>query len=429
MASLWIHGGRPLRGRVRAAGRKNSAVAVLPATLLSDEPTRIDNLPDIADVVTMIDLIRAVGASVDVVGPGSVVVTPGSLHPNAAPRELAQRMRASYYLLSILLARCGEADVPFPGGCAIGSRPIDQHLKGFRALGAEVDVVGGAVRARAVALHGAHVYLDVTSVGATINLMLLASQAEGTTVIENAAKEPHVVDVATLLLAMGASIVGAGTDIIKVRGRERLHGCQHAIIPDEIEAATFMIAAAGTTGEVIVENVIPRHLEAVSAKLVEAGCQVDEDGEAVRVTARDRPLPVRLKTQPYPGFPTDAQQPMTSMLTIANGTSTVTENVWEDRFRFTEELRRMGAVIEVDGRTATVRGVPRLSGTCVQASDLRAGAALVVAGLIAEGVSEVQGIEHLDRGYEQIAGKLQALGARIDRRVEPFEVAAGADAE
>lgn len=400
---------------------------MLPAALLSDEPVRIDNLPDIGDVGTMTQLLSAIGATVEPAGPNAVTVMPTDFRPHAVPADLATQMRASYYLLGVLLARCGEAVVPFPGGCDIGARPIDQHIKGFRALGAEVEVAHGVISASARRLRGAHVYLDVTSVGATINLMMAAALAEGTTIIENAAKEPHVVDVATLLLAMGGSIVGAGTDVIKVRGRPRLGGCQHAIIPDEIEAATFMIAVGAASGDVTVENVIPRHLEPISAKLVEAGCRVEEEGDAVRVVATDRPQAIRVKTLPYPGFPTDAQQPMTSMLTIAAGISTVTENIWEGRFRFTEELDRMGARITVSGRTATIEGVRRLRGAAVTASDLRAGAALVIAGLIADGETVVGGIEHLDRGYEPIDQKLRLLGAHIERSSGGSRAFAAAD--
>jgi len=419
MAVIRIEGARALRGMVRAGGRKNSAVAVLPAALLASSPVRVDNLPRIADVAVMAALLRDAGASVLPAGPGALRIDPAGFGPRPLDPALASRLRASYYLLGALLARWGEADVPLPGGCDIGLRPIDQHLKGFAAMGAEVDIAHGRVRARASALHGAHIYLDVTSVGATINLMLAATGAHGTTVIENAAKEPHVVDVASLLLAQGAAIVGAGTDVIKVRGAVELHGCEHSIIPDEIEAATFMIAAAGTGGDVRVENVIPKHLEPVTAKLREAGAEVDEDGEWVRVRGPRRCRAVNVKTLPYPGFPTDAQQLLTALLCTADGTSTVTETIWDGRFRFVDELLRMGARIRVEGRTAVVEGVRALSGAPVRAAELRGGAALVLAGLFAEGETLVDAGEFLDRGYDRLDQKLAGLGAEIRREGGP----------
>ena len=415
MAVFRIRGGKSLQGEVRAGGRKNSALAVLPAALLADAPVRLENLPDILDVAGMIALLRGTGAGVRWAGAGAVWIDPARVAPLPLDADWGGRLRASYYLLGVLLGRVGEADVPLPGGCDIGLRPIDQHLKGFAAMGAEVQVAHGRVRARAARLHGAHIYLDVTSVGATINLILAAARAEGTTIIENAAKEPHVVDVVSLLLAMGASIVGAGTDVIKIRGRSAMDGCQHAIIPDEIEAATYMIAASATRGRVTVAGVIPRHLEPITAKLREAGVTVEEGGDWVRVEAPGRCRAVTVKTLPYPGFPTDAQQPMTALLTTADGTSTVTESIWDGRFRFLDEMARMGARVRVEGRTAVVEGVAQLDGARVRATDLRGGAALVVAGLSASGDTEIESAEVVDRGYEALEEKLRGLGGDIRR--------------
>jgi UDP-N-acetylglucosamine 1-carboxyvinyltransferase len=415
VALIRVVGGQRLAGTVRAGGRKNSAVAVLPAALLGMAPVQLDNLPGIADVAAMIGLLQGVGARIEPAGPGSVRIDGAGLRPWPADAALASRLRASYYLIGVQLARFGEADVPLPGGCDIGLRPIDQHLKGFAAMGAAIELVHGRIRARAARLRGTHIYLDVTSVGATINLMLAACGAEGTTVLENAAKEPHVVDVASLLLAMGAGITGAGTDVIKVRGGGLFGGAVHAIIPDEIEAATFMIAAAGTAGRVRVDNVIPRHLEPVTAKLREAGVEVDEGPDSVEVRAGGRCRAVNIKTQPYPGFPTDAQQMMTALLSVAEGTSTVTETIWDGRFRFVDDLLRMGARIRVEGRTAVIQGVPGLSGAPVRAPDLRGAAALVLAGLFAAGETEVALGPYLDRGYEDLEGRLRNLGARIRR--------------
>jgi UDP-N-acetylglucosamine 1-carboxyvinyltransferase len=415
MEKLIIRGGRPLHGKVRAGGRKNSAVAVLPAALLARGPCRVEGVPQILDVARYLDVLAAMGAEVARPAPATAVVAANGLDVSRVPYDLMKRLRASYYLLGVLLGRYGEAEVPLPGGCDIGQRPIDQHLKGLRALGAEVQILHGVIRARARRLRGARVYLDVTSVGATINIMLAAVLAEGTTIIENAAKEPHVVDLATFLNAMGARVVGAGTDVIKVHGTRELHGCEHALIPDEIEAATYMMAVAATGGDALVENVVPRHLEPISAKLREAGAWVEENGDSVRVAAASRLRAVAVKTLPYPGFPTDAQQAMTALLSLADGTSTVTETVWEARFKQVDELERMGTRIRVEGRTAVIQGVERLFGAPVQATDLRAGGALAVAGLAAEGVTEVSGLEHVDRGYERFDEKLASLGADVRR--------------
>ncbi|MFO7246641.1 MAG: UDP-N-acetylglucosamine 1-carboxyvinyltransferase [Thermaerobacter sp.] len=417
MANLVVRGGRRLHGRVRIGGRKNSAVAVIPAALLANGPSVLENLPVIRDVDTYIAILRAMGVKVDRIGPHAIRIDPRHLEP-IPPPDLVKEMRASYYLLGVFLGRYGYAEVPVPGGCDIGQRPLDQHLKGLRALGADVTIEHGVIRARADRLVGAPVYLDVVSVGATINIMLAAVLAEGTTVIENAAKEPHIVDVANLLNAMGARVVGAGTDVIKIRGVPRLKGASHAIIPDEIEAATFMMAAVATRGDVVVENVIPKHLDPITAKLREAGAEIEENGDWIRVTCSRRPTAVTVKTLPYPGFPTDAQQPMTALLSIAEGTSVVTDTIWEARFKHVDELQRMGTRIRVEGRTAIIDGVERLSGTHVRATDLRAGAALVVAGLVAEGETVIGGVEHIERGYELIHEKLGQLGADIQRVTE-----------
>lgn len=421
MSRLIVEGGCRLSGTTRIGGRKNSAVAVIPATILCGDTSRLENIPHITDVEVYKQLLESVGATVSWTRNGcsqGLEVCSKPAQPVQVPYNLAKKLRASYYLIGALLGRFGEAEIPLPGGCDIGLRPIDQHIKGFEALGAEVSMEGGVVRARAKRLVGATIYLDVVSVGATINIMLAAVLADGLTVIENAAKEPHVVDLANYLNACGAKVQGAGTDVIRVRGvrPHELHGASHAIIPDEIEAATFMIAASATHGDVTLENVIPRHLAPVSAKLEEIGANVYENGDLVRVwTNGHRPRSVHITTLPYPGFPTDAQQPMTVLLATAEGTSVVTETIFEGRFKHVQELNRMGTRIRVDGRTALIEGVNGLSGAPVQASDLRAAAALVLAGLVAEGRTEVGGIEHLDRGYDNAVAKLQGLGARVSR--------------
>ncbi|HEY3314707.1 MAG TPA: UDP-N-acetylglucosamine 1-carboxyvinyltransferase [Bacillota bacterium] len=417
MAKVVITGGRRLHGRVRVGGRKNSVVAVIPATLLAEGASHIENLPAIGDVSVYADILKSMGLSVRQDRDSMSIDPTGLVAGITPPRELAQRLRASYYLLGVLLARFGEAEVALPGGCDIGLRPIDQHIKGFRALGAEATIEHGVVRVSAPhGLTGAQVYLDVVSVGATINIMLAATLADGTTTIENAAKEPHIVDLADYLNSCGAKIQGAGTDVIRIRGVKSLSGCVHAVIPDEIEAATFMIAAAATRGDVLIDNVIPKHLDPITAKLVEAGAEVTQNGDSIRVTmSRPRPRAVNVKTLPYPGFPTDAQQPMSVLLSVAEGTSFVTESIWEGRFKHVDELKRMGTNIRVEGRMAIIEGVPKLMGAPVRATDLRAGAALIIAGLMAEGQTEISGIEHVDRGYERLSDKFRALGAKIAR--------------
>jgi UDP-N-acetylglucosamine 1-carboxyvinyltransferase len=415
LEKLVIRGGKRLIGSVKVSGAKNAAVAVIPAALLTDETCVIDNLPYIDDVIMLAEILKQMGAQVTLEPKGRITINAAGVSSCRADYDLVRRMRASYYLLGALLGRFGRAEVAFPGGCEIGARPVDQHIKGFQALGADVSIGHGLIKAYAEKLVGNEVYLDVVSVGATINIMLAAVKAEGTTTIVNAAKEPHVVDVANFLNSMGANIKGAGTDTIKIKGVEKLHGCEYTIIPDQIEAGTFMIAAAATRGDVKITGVIPKHLEAVSAKLLEMGMYVEEGDDYVRVIGTGRPRKANIKTLPYPGFPTDLQQPMSVLLSVAEGTSIITENVWESRYRHVEELRRMGAVIKVEDRNAIIEGVEKLTGAQVEATDLRAGAALVIAGLIAEGVTEVTNVKHIDRGYERLEEKLRSLGADIER--------------
>lgn len=415
MEKLRICGGNRLKGRVRISGAKNAAVAILPAALLTEETCVIDHLPYIDDVKVLAEILSEIGAQVKLDPSGKISINAANVKEFKVHYDLARRMRASYYLLGVLLGRFGRAEVSYPGGCEIGSRPIDQHIKGFEALGAKVEIEHGIIKAYAEKLIGNEIYLDVVSVGATINIMLAAVRAEGTTTIVNAAKEPHVVDVANFLNRMGANVKGAGTDVIRIKGVDKLHGCEYTIIPDQIEAGTFMIAAAATGGDVIVDNVIPKHLEAITAKLLEMGVEVIEGEDSIRVIARGRPRKANIKTQPYPGFPTDLQQPMSALLSIADGTSVITENVWESRYKHLEELTRMGANVRVEDRIAIIEGVDHLTGAPVVASDLRAGAALVIAGLMARGVTEISNVKYIDRGYENIEEKLLRLGADICR--------------
>jgi len=417
-----IKGGNRLVGEVTISGAKNAAVAVIPAAILAGAPCRIENLPCIEDVRILEKILREMGAGVEFTPDGAMTIDPRTIDHHRVTFEMAGELRASYYFLGALLGRYGDAEVALPGGCVIGARPTDQHIKGMRALGAEIIEENGAWHARADRLVGAEIYLDMASVGATINIMLAACRAEGMTIIGNAAKEPHVVDVANFLNMMGANIKGAGTDVIRIQGRQNLRGCTYAIIPDQIEAGTFMIAAAATRGDVIIRNVIPTHLEAISAKLMESGIVVEEgdDGSEfyMHISAQDRPRAVNIKTLPYPGFPTDLQQPMMALLSVAKGNSFVVENIYEERFNHVGELRRMGASITINGRAALIEGVQRLTGAPLYASDLRAGAALIVAALMAEGESRVYNIEYIDRGYEYIEHKFAALGAEI-KRIEP----------
>ena len=419
MAYYRINGGKRLEGAVTISGAKNAALAIIPAVILSGESCLLENLPEIEDVRIVEEILTSMGAAISRTPDGSMRIDPSGINTFSVTGKMVSSMRASYYLLGALLGRYKKAEIALPGGCAIGQRPIDQHIKGMRALGADIVIQGGSVKARADKLKGAEIYLDVVSVGATINIMLAAVAAEGQTIIANAAKEPHVVDVANFLNMMGANVKGAGTDVIRIQGGRRLHGCTYAVIPDQIEAGTFMIAAAATRGDVIINNVIPTHLEAISAKLMECGVTVTEGDDGrdffIRVSADKRPRAVNIKTLPYPGFPTDLQQPMMALLATAEGNSFIMENIFENRFNHVPELAKMGASISISSLTATVEGVERLYGAPLCASDLRAGAALVIAALAAEGESTISQIHFIDRGYEFLEQKLRALGADITR--------------
>lgn len=415
MEQYIIKGGNPLVGEVEIGGAKNAALGILAAAIMTDDTVVIDNLPDVQDIHALLGAIRGIGAKVEKVGKMAWQINGSGIGSVSVDYEYIKKIRASYYLLGALLGKYKRAEVPLPGGCNIGSRPIDLHLKGFKALGAKTRISHGSIIAEAEHLRGNHIYLDTVSVGATINIMMAASMAEGRTVIENAAKEPHVVDVANFLNSMGANIKGAGTDIIRIRGVERLHATEYSIIPDQIEAGTFMFAAAVTKGDVIVKNVIPKHLEATTAKLVEIGCQVEEFDDAVRVVATKRLTNTNVKTLPYPGYPTDMQPQIGVALALARGTSLVTESIFENRFKYVDELMRMGADIRVEGNTAVIYGTEKLTGARVSAPDLRAGAALVIAGLAAEGITIVDDIVYIQRGYEHFEEKLRGLGAEIER--------------
>ncbi|MEA4854746.1 MAG: UDP-N-acetylglucosamine 1-carboxyvinyltransferase [Christensenella sp.] len=416
-----IKGGIPLHGTVDVTGAKNAAVAILPATILARGICVIENLPNIADVLIIKRILAEIGAEVEF-EQGTMTVDTTHINTSKVTMNLVKRMRASYYLLGALLSRFGDAEINLPGGCTIGERPIDLHIKGMKALGANVKTEYGRVVASAPdGLNGSDIYLDTVSVGATINIMLAAACAKGQTTIVNAAKEPHVVDVANFLVCMGAKIKGAGTDVIRITGVEKLHGCNYSIIPDQIETGTLMIAAAATRGDVIIKNVIPTHMEALSAKLVEMGVTVKEGADFIQVKCEGRPKAVKIKTMPYPGFPTDLQQPATVLLSTAEGTSMITETIFESRFKHIKEIRRMGAQITTEDRVAVVDGVERLTGAPVSATDLRAGAALIVAGLMAEGITEIQNVKYIDRGYDHIEEKLKKLGADI-RREEILDI-------
>ena len=415
MEKFIITGGRPLKGRVHISGAKNAAVAILPAVLLAESPCVIENLPQISDVSTLLTSLSELGAEIKIINKSTVEIDPRRANSFIVTKEMAQGMRASSYFLGALLGRFGKARVAPPGGCDFGVRPIDQHIKGFEALGTRVTIENGMVDARAASLRGASVYLDVVSVGATINIMLAAAKARGLTVIENAAREPHIVDLANFLNSMGANIMGAGTGVIKIRGVDKLYGTQYSIIPDQIEAGTYMVAAAATGGDVTVENVTPKHLESIIAKLADTGAQIEEFDEAVRVKMPGRPRACKVKTMPHPGFPTDMQPQIATLLSIAEGTSIVTEGVWDSRFRYVEQLTLMGADIQVDGKTAIITGVKALKPAPVRAVDLRAGAAMIIAGLMAKGETVVEDISHIDRGYELITEKFSTLGADIKR--------------
>lgn len=410
-----ISGGNPLKGKVRISGAKNAAVAILPAVLLADSPCIIENLPNISDVANILKVMSALGANVKLINKSTVEIDPKNVNSFVVSKQMAEGMRASSYFLGALLGRMKKAKVAPPGGCNFGVRPIDQHIKGFEALGATVDYEDGMVDAKAETLRGSSIYLDVVSVGATINIMLAAVKAVGLTVIENAAREPHIVDLANFLNSMGANIMGAGTSVIKIRGVNSLNGTNYSIIPDQIEAGTYMAAAVATKGDVLIENVTPKHLESIIAKLRETGAKITEYDEAVRVTMTERPKKCNVKTMPHPGFPTDMQPQMATVLAVANGTSIVTEGVWDNRFRYVEQLTLMGADIQVDGKTAVITGVNQLGGAPVKAVDLRAGAAMIIAGLVANGVTEIEEIERIDRGYEDVVEKFTDLGANIKR--------------
>ena len=410
-----IHGGKPLYGKVDISGAKNAAVAIIPAALLVEGVCRIENIPQISDVTLLLNMLQELNAGVRTINKTTMEVDSRFVRNCTVPYELGRKIRASYYLVGALLGRYGHAEVPLPGGCDLGGRPIDQHIKGWTALGAKVDVKNGYICATTGGkrLKGTHIYLDIASVGATMNLMLSAVLAEGQTVIENVAKEPHIVDLANFLNSMGADISGAGTDVIKIRGVEKLRGGEYSIIPDQIEAGTYMAAVAAAGGEVRVCNVIPKHMECITSKLIEMGVEVEEDGDCM-IVRRNGPLQrANIKTMPYPGFPTDMQPQIAAVLCLAEGTSVLTEGVWANRYRYTEEFRRLGANIQVDGKIAIIEGVEKLTGAPMVACDLRAGAAMIIAGLAAQGDSEVSNVKHIERGYEDIIEKLAGIGADI----------------
>ncbi len=415
MQKYVIQGGKPLTGSVTISGAKNAAVAIIPAALLADGVCRIENVPQISDVTLILRILQELGARVKLVNRHTVEIDSRHILSFCVPDELSRKMRASYYLIGALLGRFGRAVVSMPGGCDLGTRPIDLHLKSFQALGAKVSVEGGYVHATAPEgrLHGAGIYMDQASVGATMNAMLAAVRAHGTTTIENAAKEPHIVDLANFLNTMGADIAGAGTDVIRVRGVRALHGGTYSIIPDQIEAGTYLAAVAAAGGDVFIRNVIPKHLDCITAKLEEMGVQVEEYGDAVRVIRRGPLRRTNIKTMPYPGFPTDMQPQIAACLCLANGTSVINEGIWENRYRYVAEFRRLGAHIQVDGKIAVIEGVDRLTGAPLRACDLRAGAAMVIAGLAAEGMTEISCIHYIERGYENLVEKLQGIGADI----------------
>ena len=434
MEQYVIKGGNPLVGEVVIGGAKNAALGILAASIMTDGRCLIENVPDVRDINVLLQAMEGIGAVIDRKSSNEVEISGRNIDSSGdliVDNEYIRRIRASYYLIGALLGKYRKAKVVLPGGCDIGSRPIDQHIKGFRALGAKVKIEHGMVVAEAKVLRGAHIYLDVVSVGTTINVMMAASLAKGNTIIENAAKEPHIVDVANFLNSMGANIRGAGTDVIRIKGVEKFHDTEYSIIPDQIEAGTFMVAAAATRGDILIKNVIPKHLEAISAKLIEIGAEVEESDDAVRVVATRRLKHTQIKTLPYPGFPTDMQPQMAITLGLSKGTSTITESIFENRFRYVDELRRMGANIKmVDGNVAIIYGVDRYTGAEIDAPDLRAGAALVIAGLAAEGYTTVSHIGYIQRGYERFDEKLRALGGLIekvdsDREANKFRLRTG----
>ncbi|MBQ4529926.1 MAG: UDP-N-acetylglucosamine 1-carboxyvinyltransferase [Lachnospiraceae bacterium] len=415
MEQYVIKGGNPLVGEVKIGGAKNAALAILAAAIMTDETVLIENLPDVRDINVLLQAIEGIGAAVERIDRHTVKINGSMIRDVNIEYEYIKKIRASYYLLGALLGKYKKAEVALPGGCNIGSRPIDQHIKGFRALGADVRIEHGLIITEAEQLIGNHVYLDVVSVGATINIMMVAALSQGNTILENAAKEPHVVDVANFLNSMGANIKGAGTDVIRIKGVEKLHKTEYSIIPDQIEAGTFMFAAAATKGDITVKNVIPKHLEATTAKLLEIGCEVEEFDDAVRVVSSKPLKHTHVKTLPYPGYPTDMQPQIAVTLGLSEGTSIITESIFENRFKYVDELARMGGDIKVEGNTAIINGVSKYTGARVSAPDLRAGAALVIAGLAAEGITVVDDIVYIQRGYECFEEKLRGLGAQIEK--------------
>lgn len=430
MEQYAIKGGNPLVGEVEIGGAKNAALAILAAAIMTDETVLIENVPDVRDTNVMMQAMESIGVVINRMDRHTVKINASQVHDLVIEDDYIKKIRASYYLLGALLGKYNKAEVALPGGCNIGLRPIDQHIKGFRALGASVRIEHGLIITEATKLKGNHIYMDVVTVGATMNVMMTAVMAEGTTVIENAAKEPHVVDLANFLNSMGANIKGAGTDVIRIKGVTKLHGTEYGIIPDQIEAGTFMFAAAVTKGDVTVKNVIPKHLESISAKLLEIGCEIEESDDAVRVVAAKPLGHTHVKTLPYPGFPTDMQPQITVALGLSTGTSIVTESIFENRFKYVDELTCMGASIKVESNTAIIDGVPKYTGANITAPDLRAGAALVIAALAADGISTVDDIKYIQRGYEDFHIKLQSLGAQIDlvtteRELQKFKLKVG----
>ena len=430
MEQYVVKGGVPLRGEVSIGGAKNAALGILAAAIMTDETVTIENVPNVRDTRVLLQAIEGIGAKVKYIYNNTVQINGGSISDLNVEYEYIRKIRASYYLLGALLGKYKESNVALPGGCNIGSRPIDQHLKGFKALGAKVNIDHGVVSAKAENLVGGHIYFDVVTVGATINLMMASCMAEGETILENAAKEPHIVDVANFLNAMGANIKGAGTDVIRIKGVSRLHGCTYSIIPDQIEAGTFMMAAAATRGDIVIKDVIPKHLESITAKLLEMGCKLVEGDDWIRVIAEGEVGSTNVKTLPYPGFPTDMQPQIAVALALAKGSSMVTESIFENRFKYVDELNRMGAKIKVEGNTAYIEGVEKFTSAQLSAPDLRAGAALVIAALAADGISQIDDIEYIQRGYEDFEGKLSALGAIIakvdsEREFQKFKLKIG----
>ena len=414
-----ITGGRPLHGEVQIGGAKNAVVAIIPAAILAKGRCVIENVPEISDVESLLEILRSLGADARFLKRDTLEIDTSDISCTEVPYELARALRGSYYFLGSLLGRCKDANVSMPGGCDFGVRPIDQHIKGFEALGAEVTTDGGVIRAKAKQLTGSHIHFDVVSVGATINVMMAAVRASGITIMENAAKEPHIVDLANFLNSMGADIRGAGTDVIKIHGVDILHPSTYSISPDQIEAGTYMVLAAATQSDLLIKNVIPKHLESITDKLLAAGAEVEEYDDSIRVVGHAEINKINVKTLPHPGFPTDMQPQLTAMLTRANGTSMISEGVWDSRFKYVSELNRMGANISVDGKIAVVEGVPKLTGAPVRATDLRAGAAVVIAALMAEGTTEIENVDHIERGYEKLVEKLTAVGADIRRVTVP----------